>query len=316
MKPASNGKHNIGECKQVTIRCLSELGWFDSKITVETIKKAGGSDTNQWIIPWDSKNAAGFCSLIDVELLDGSHHKFLLDTGWNKEYMENIFRRDGIDKMLENGEIEFLFISHEHLDHYWGLETTLKYNPKIKIIIPDTFYPEGLALLKGADFEKAGVSNKIPHEGDLIKTKPYAVDQIFEGCASVTFDLPIVHHVSGEQSLFFNVKDKGIVCVTGCCHQSILTLADFANNNIVGGENIYGVYGGFHIAPFGPMNPEREYIVKEMGKYNFKKIACNHCTGLAAVEKMLELDYPIVRGTGSLGSQSDLYVGNGDEVIF
>ena len=48
----------------------------------------------------------------------------------------------------------------------------------------------------------------------------------------------------------------------------------------------------------------------------FQKIACNHCTGLAAVQKMIQLGYPVVRGTGHLGSKSDLYVGNGDEVIF
>jgi len=64
------------------------------------------------------------------------------------------------------------------------------------------------------------------------------------------------------------------------------------------------------------MNPKRENIVKGMAKYNFKKIACNHCTGLVAVEKMIELGYPIVRGTARFGSKSKLYVGNGDEVFF
>jgi 7,8-dihydropterin-6-yl-methyl-4-(beta-D-ribofuranosyl)aminobenzene 5'-phosphate synthase len=53
-----------------------------------------------------------------------------------------------------------------------------------------------------------------------------------------------------------------------------------------------------------------------MAKYNFKKVACNHCTGLPAVKKMIELGYPVVQGTGSNGSKSNLYVGNGDEVTF
>ncbi len=316
MNLTSNGKYDIGQCKQVSIKCISELGWFDSEKTFATIKKVGGTDTNQWIIPWDYQNAAGFCSLIDVELLDGSHRKFLMDTGWNNQYMDEAFKRNGIDEMLKNGEIEFLFITHEHLDHFWGLETTLKYNPDIKIIIPDTFYPEGLELINSAEFITPGVSNNIPHKGELVRIKPDILEKLYDGCGCVTFDIPIVHRVRGEQSLFFNVKDKGIVCVAGCCHQGILTLADFARDNIVGGSNIYGVYGGLHIAPFGPMNSEREYMVEEMAKYNFKKIACNHCTGLEAVEKMIELGYPIVRGTGSFGSKSDLYVGNGDEVVF
>jgi len=64
------------------------------------------------------------------------------------------------------------------------------------------------------------------------------------------------------------------------------------------------------------MNPDREHIVKEMGKYNFKKIACNHCTGLAAVKRMIELGYPVVRGTARYGSRSNLFVRNGDSVEF
>lgn len=121
--------------------------------------------------------------------------------------------------------------------------------------------------------------------------------------------------------MLFNSTDKwwgdqGIVCVTGCCHQNILTFANFAQKKIVGGENMYGVYGGLHIAPFGPMNPDREHIVKGISKYNFQKIACNHCTGLVAVQRMIELGYPVVRGTGRFGSKSDLHIGNGDEVLF
>ena len=53
-----------------------------------------------------------------------------------------------------------------------------------------------------------------------------------------------------------------------------------------------------------------------MAKYNFKKLACNHCTGLPAVQKMIEFGYPVVKGSGKYGSTSDLYVGNGDEVVF
>jgi len=251
-----------------------------------------------------------------MESLDGKHHKFLMDTGWDKQYMDRAFTREGIDKMLKNREIEFLIISHEHLDHFWGLETVLQYDPEIKIIIPSTFYPEGMHYLKGAEFITAKARNGIPHKGQLVKCKPGHINKLYDGCAAAAFDLPIVIRVRGEESLYFNVKDKGLVCVTGCCHQSILTLADFAQKNIVGGEKMYGVYGGLHIAPFGPMNPKREHIVEGMAKYNFKMIACNHCTGEVAVKKMIDLGYPVVRGTAKHGSKSDLYVGNGDDVFF
>ena len=48
-----------------------------------------------------------------------------------------------------------------------------------------------------------------------------------------------------------------------------------------------GVYGGLHIAPFGPLKPAQEAVVIGMGKYDFKKVAANHCTGIPAVKKMI-----------------------------
>ena len=316
LEALASGKYDIGQCKSVRIKCISELGWYDTGVLVKQMKAAGGPKTNQWIIPWDQKNAAGSSSLVDMETLDGRHHKMLIDTGWDNQYMDACFKREGIDKMLKNREIDFLFISHEHLDHFWGLETVLKYDPEIKIIIPSTFYPEGMHYLKGAEFITPGARNGIPHQGKLVQCKPGQINKLYDGCAAVAFDLPIVIRVRGEESLFFNVKDKGMVCVTGCCHQSILTFADFAQKKILGGDKMYGVYGGLHIAPFGPMNPQREHIVKGMAKYNFEKIACNHCTGEVAVKKMIDLGYPVVRGTARFGSKSNLYVGNGDEVFF
>lgn len=312
----ASGKVDIGQCKSVRIRCVSELGWFDNKNLVTTLTGGKGPEESQWEKPWDYKNAAGSSTLIDMETLDGRHHRFLLDTGWNREYMDECFKREKIDRMLKHGEIEFLVISHEHLDHYWGLETTLRYNPEIRIYIPSTFYPEGMKLLAGADYKTAGVKNSVVHGGKLIKCQPGHINKLYDGCALVAFDLPIVIRVRGEQSLYFNVKDKGIVCVTGCCHQTILTFADFARNKLQGGEKLYGLYGGLHIVPFGPMTPEAEKMVAGMGKYGFKKVACNHCTGLPAVKRMVELGYPVVKGSGKLGSQSDFYVGNGDEVLF
>jgi 7,8-dihydropterin-6-yl-methyl-4-(beta-D-ribofuranosyl)aminobenzene 5'-phosphate synthase len=316
LEALASGKYDIGQCKSVRIKCVSELGWLDNKNLLTSIMAAGGGKANQWSIQWDPKNAAGSCSLIDMETLNGHHHKFLLDAGWNHQYMDEAFKREGIDKMLKNGEIEFLIISHEHMDHYWGLETVLKYNPEIKIFIPSTFYSEGMHFLSGAEFLKSNAKNRVPHRGKLVKLKPGNINKLYDGCAAVSFDLPILIRVRGEESIYFNVKDKGIVCVTGCCHQTILKFADYAREKIEGGENMYGVYGGLHIAPFGPLKEKQESIVKGMAKYNFKKVACNHCTGLPAVQKMVELGYPVIKGTGSLGSKSKLYIGNGDEVYF
>ncbi len=319
---AVSKKIDIGVCKSVRIKCISETGWWSNPLLLSDIKQAGkgnlrkGLGVSQWEIDWNRNNCAGSCSLIDVETLDGKHHKFLVDTGWDPKWMDKRFKEEKVDEMLMYKDIEFLYVTHEHLDHFWGLETTLLYNPKIKIIIPTTFYPEAFHFLRGAKFLYPKAKNLIPHRGELIRTEPGKIYKLFPGCASIAFDFPIIVRIRGEQSLFFNVKDKGMVLVTGCGHQSLITLADFVQKNVVGGGSMYGVYGGLHLAPFGPIIPKRAHIITEMGKFNFKKVACNHCTGLPAVQKMVELGYPVVRGTARYGSISDLYVGNGDEVVF
>ena len=316
LNASERGRFDIGQCKSLRIKCISELVGFEEKKLIETVVAAGGHTKSQWMIPWDPENAAGFCSLVDIESLDGVHHKFLIDAGWNKKYMDACFKREGIDRMLQKDEIEFVFISHEHLDHLWGIEAILKYNPDIKIMIPDTFYSEGMHLINGAAYLTAGAGNRIPHKGKLVRMNPGYVNRLYDGCAAVGFNIPLTLRARGEQSLFVNIKDKGIVCVTGCCHQGITTMADFGQRKIAGGETLYGVYGGLHLSHEDGLAKKQEKIIKDLAKYQFKKIACNHCTGIPAVKKMIELGYPVIQGSGRYGSKSKLYIGNGDEVIF
>lgn len=312
----TGGKEDIGLCKSVKITCVSETSWFDGGVLMKNMKDAGGPQASQWIVDWDPKNSGGYSSLVEIEGLDGSRHKFLLDTGWNNAFMDKAFEREGISRMLKNGEIEFLYVTHEHFDHFFGIESTLRYNPQIKVIIPNTFYEEGYRLLGGAEFSKSRAKNNVPYKGTLVKHDPARIYKLYPGCASVTFDLSIPCRTRGEQSLYFNVKDKGIVCVTGCCHQNIIEFAEFARKKLNGGENLYGLYGGLHIAPVGPLSPEGEKVIKEMGKFGFKKMACNHCTGVSAVQKMVELGYPVVKGSARYGSPSNMYLGNGDVIVF
>jgi 7,8-dihydropterin-6-yl-methyl-4-(beta-D-ribofuranosyl)aminobenzene 5'-phosphate synthase len=74
--------------------------------------------------------------------------------------------------MLKSGEIELMVLSHWHLDHYWGIESTLKHNPNIKIYAPKTYYPEDMKLLKGGHLTAKNKAkdvhickNDVPHTG-------------------------------------------------------------------------------------------------------------------------------------------------------
>ncbi|MEW6113795.1 MAG: twin-arginine translocation signal domain-containing protein, partial [Thermodesulfobacteriota bacterium] len=39
----------VGECKKVTITCISEVGWWDTKVLLADVTKAGGpKEADQW----------------------------------------------------------------------------------------------------------------------------------------------------------------------------------------------------------------------------------------------------------------------------
>ena len=301
--------NDIGACKSATITCVSEIGWHDTSRMLADIKAGGGPGGDQWRMHWDADNAAGSCTLVDIEGLDGARRKFLIDTGWNPDYMRERFAATGIDRMLAGGEIEFLLLTHEHIDHFWGLQAVLELKPDITVMVPASFGSEARQLLAGGTFPEAGVANAIPHAGRLIEHPPGKLHHLMSGVVAATFDLPILLGIRGEQSLFIKVAGKGLVAVTGCCHQTPRLFADFALEAFPG-ERLYGLYGGLHIAPFGPLTEAQADSVRALTRYGFEHIGCNHCTGRPAIELMVELGYPLLQGSGGLG------IGNGDTVTF
>ncbi len=316
LSPNDTGLYDIGTCKRVTVHCLSEIGWRDEMIYAADVRKSGGDDVSQWEVEWTQDNAAGSSSVIEVEHLNGSTTRFLLDTGWNPEYIDRTFRREGVDELLVEGKIEFLYISHEHMDHFWGLEAVLRYRPDIPVVIPNTFSNTAIRFIRGEIEDATGAKNRVIHTGPLHRLQPGEVYKLTEGVASVGFDLPLSHDVQGEQSIYAHLADKGMVFLAGCCHQNVLNLAGFARENLVGGDRMYGLYGGLHISPHGDLTPDAEQIIHGMREYKFSKIACNHCTGLPAVEKMRELGLSVETGEGKYGSHTDQHVGNGEVIAF
>ena len=337
---------DIGACKSIKVTNISETSWFKNADLMGDIKGAGGLLVNQYDYNWapfgdgtglgkgsyekgiakikhllpdrldeaweiteklsvHPENAGGYAALIEVEALDGQKTKYLLDSGWSYKWTDECFRREGIDQMLRNREIKALFISHEHFDHYWGLPVTLKYDPTIPIYIPEGFYKEGMQYLKDSG-----------HQGTVHVVKP-GLNKMVPGFASYVFAIPIICRVYGEQSLYFNIKDKGLVSVTGCCHQSIIQFAETAYQEIkYDNDNLHGIYGGLHISPFEDWDPKYDDLVISLGKYGFEKIGCNHCTGIVCAKKFISAGYPVVKGTARFRSKDTAYLGNGDTISF
>lgn len=328
----------FGEVEGLKIDVISETGWFDDAKMKDEMMAYGGPEQSQYRVPWSWDNAGGYSALITVTLTDGDQRKILLDTGWNTEWMDYAYGRLGVDAMLERGEIDFMVLSHWHLDHFWGIESTLKHNPGITIYAPRTWSDEDRALLT----DKAEISaethdgeqvslckNGIAHEGELIQTDPRGAggDGIYRplpGMALRMFDVPILLQVRGENVLYFNVKDKGVVTVTGCGHPGVMNLLHFAKDNFAD-DRLYGCYGGLHLSIFDTWKPEFDEFIDEMRDSGMEKVACNHCTGWMWAEKAARRGVPIIKGTdtylsypkhssGAKGSR--VFLGNGDSITF
>lgn len=336
---AHAGKVDLGQIKALKVDVLSETSWFDNDIFKKNLMDYGGAMTNQYTIPWEWDNAGGYSALITVTTLEGKERKILLDSGWNTDWMDYVFQeKSNVASMLQKGEIDFMVLSHWHLDHLWGIQSTLKHKPDITIYAPATHYPEDIALLKGEKQHWASTKegkevlickNEVPHRGKLLECsqdgeKGEGIYRLMPGVAIRMFDVPILLRVRGENVLYFNVKDKGIVTVTGCCHPGLLSLFSYARSNFEGYKP-YGCYGGLHITLFETWEPKFDDIVKGVKAFKLEKVACNHCTGWLWAERAVESGIPIVKGTNkykeykkqsSVAKASNVYLTNGDSVVF
>ena len=337
---------DFGVCKSVKVTNISETSWFDNGVFMEDVRGAGGLLVDQYTYNWaplgngkgvgkgvyseamarlkphipnnlekaweiaqesciNPQNPGGYSCLIEVESMEGEVTKYLMDTGWSYAWMDEAFKREGIDNMLANNEIKALFVTHEHMDHYWGVPVTMKYRPDIPVYHPSTFFPNGKQYLKDSG-----------HVGKVTEVTK-GLHKVQPGMALYMFEIPIILKVFGEMSLYFNVKDLGLVSVTGCCHQGIILFADTAYRELkYERDKFYGLYGGLHISPFEDWDPKYDDLVIGLQKWELEKIGCNHCTGLMTARKFVDVNYPVVRGSARFRSKSDVYLGNGDVIHF
>lgn len=333
-----SGRYDIGAVAGLRIDVLSETGWFDDARFRADMARYGGSEQSQYRVGWDPDNAGGYAALLTLTLLDGEQRRILLDTGWSTAWMDHVYARHGVDRMLERGEIDCLVLSHWHLDHFWGIGSTLKHNPRLKVYAPATWRAEDRALLRGQAAHRIQTIdgqtitlcyNPVPHQGPLVLTSPEGEDgsglwRLMPGVALHMFDVSILLQVRGENVLYVNVADRGIVTVTGCGHPGIMTLLGFARDRIAA-RGLYGCYGGLHLSIFDTWKPEFEAIIDDVKALGLQKMGCNHCTGWMWAEKVATHGVPIVKGTDAYlaypkrsaqARGSHAFLGNGDSVTF
>jgi 7,8-dihydropterin-6-yl-methyl-4-(beta-D-ribofuranosyl)aminobenzene 5'-phosphate synthase len=95
--------------------------------------------------------------------------------------------------------------------------------------------------------------------------------------------------VKDDQAIVVNVRNKGLVVITGCGHAGIINTVNYAKQ-VTGIDKVYAVVGGFHLPADGGIFEEAiDSTLKELQKIDPEYIIPCHCTGWKATNKLIDL---------------------------
>ena len=249
----------------------------------------------------------GFSALVKTTAT-GKTHTLLFDFGFSESGAAQNAKTLGVDM----NEVEAVALSHGHSDHTGGMESLAALIGKSSI--PFVVHP---AAFKSSRYLKWGEELKINFPKltrDMIKKtgfdlveseKPYPLLDntiLFLGEIPHFTDFekgfPIAHYqkdgkevwdaIEDDTSLVMNLKDKGLVILSGCAHAGIVNTVRYAMD-VTGVEKIHAVMGGFHLS-----GPFFEGIIgrttEELQKLHPAYVIPIHCTGrkaIMAIEKQM-----------------------------
>jgi 7,8-dihydropterin-6-yl-methyl-4-(beta-D-ribofuranosyl)aminobenzene 5'-phosphate synthase len=246
----------------------------------------------------------GFSSVVAVEI-DGRRRSILFDSGLDPfAVVHNVEALD-----FDLSQCEVVVSSHGHIDHSGGLLNIKRKLPRGKtplVLHPYAFrnrivrFNDGrilpLPAPDGARLAEAGyeivqssdpsvrlderilVTGEIPRTNDFEKGFPIHF-------AEVNGRMENDPLIQDDQALVVNVKDKGLVVITGCGHSGIINTINYAKE-LTGRDTIYAVMGGMHLTGgiFEPIIPR---TVEELRKFKPRFLVPCHCTVLKAVNEIM-----------------------------
>ena len=261
----------------------------------------------------------GFALLITV-VSRGKKDALLFDTGTTVDGA--LHNMDVLE--VRPTELHAIVLSHGHTDHTRGLIGLFKRYGRRRLPVllhPDAFlnrkaiFPDGLENLlpppSRPDLEAEGME-VIEERGPtlLVEGLTLITGQIPR---LTTFEngMPPMHaEVSGEwqpdpwihddQAIVINVREKGLVVLTGCGHAGLINTLQYARR-ITGVSEIYAVMGGFHLTGriFEPIIPPTIQALKELSP---NVIVPQHCTGWRATHDIAR-EFPEAFVASSVGTQ-------------
>lgn len=185
----------------------------------------------------DFKTEMGVSYLIKTD-----HFTVLFDVGQNAKAEDPSPLLHNMAKLgVDLASVDAIVISHRHYDHTGGHAWSRKKsfslgNRQLDLSLKKIFLPSPLTYPNANSVVAVDAIRLAPG----VATTGIIGRQLFIGWVD-------------EQALAVNVRDKGIVLIVGCGHQTLPRLIQRAKD--VFGKPIYGVFGGLHYpVPKGRVN--------------------------------------------------------------
>lgn len=234
----------------------------------------------------------------------GRDHRILFDAGTSPDgVVENMRRLD-----IDPSEIEVIVCSHGHFDHTTGLDGLIRRlgRANLPVLIHPHFWRRRRVVLPGHDpLEIPTTSRRALIDAGFDVVEERQPSFLFERSVLVTGEVarttgyepgfpaqqawgdgrwdpdPLV---LDDQALIVDVKDKGLLVLTGCGHAGVVNICRYAQR-LTSDRSLYAVIGGFHLnGPlFEPLIPR---VLDDLAAMAPSVVVPAHCTGWRAQHAM------------------------------
>jgi 7,8-dihydropterin-6-yl-methyl-4-(beta-D-ribofuranosyl)aminobenzene 5'-phosphate synthase len=246
----------------------------------------------------------GFAALIEY-----GGKRILFDSGNDSKVFAHNVQAVGVDLT----RLDFVLISHRHLDHTAGLSYLLSVNPGVRIYapkenfgmfgssLPSTFYRKDESLPQSMRYYEGGPPETMTFGTAWVGARFEPVDRTIEvtpgfHILSLVSDKPGTKELR-ELSLLIRTP-QGAVVVAGCSHPGIDKIVEAATAI---DPRVHLVMGGFHL-PAAPDDEIARISTTLHDTYKVGRLAPGHCTGEPAFALFRKTwgDHYIYAGVGSV----------------